>query len=172
MRNNLGLAPAPFAEAVARARNPVAKPPKKRGGTPKFPPPTEKLEQRALFRWAMYAAITRPELHDLFAIPNAGGYVGGYANNMQRVQAMKLEGVRAGVPDICLPHARGIYHALYIELKRVGATASAVSDRQTDWHTRLAKAGNKVAVCLGWEAARDVVLLYIEITQHTTEEPA
>jgi hypothetical protein len=123
--------------------------------------PLEKAEQAALFRWASYAVVTHPELHDMYAIPNAGGYVGGFQNNMQRVMAMKREGMKAGVPDIHLPHARGSHHSLYIELKRIGATASATSDRQRDWHERLRAAGNAVAVCMGWESARDTLLEYL-----------
>ena len=152
----------PFAEAVARARPATTKMSLLKW---RIRPavPTEQSEQRALFRWASYAVVKHPELHDLYAIPNAGGFVGGYASNMQRVQAMKLEGVKAGVPDICLPHARGQYHSLYIELKRIGATASAVKPRQRDWHQRLQAAGHDVAVCLGAEAAKAVILAYLAL---------
>ena len=164
------MTPDLFAEAVARsrqanrdARQRPAKPTQRKASSVHVAVPLEKAEQAALFRWASYAVLTHPELQDLHAIPNAGGYVGGYRNNLQRVQAAKREGVRAGVPDVHLPHARGGFHSLYIELKRVGATPSAVSNRQRDWHERLRAAGNAVHVCLGWEAARDTVLAYLAL---------
>ena len=52
-----------------------------------------------------------PELALLYAIPNGG--------QRNRVVAAKLkaEGVQAGVPDLCLPVARGPYHGLYLETK-------------------------------------------------------
>lgn len=55
-----------------------------------------------------------PELSLLYAIPNAG----------QRSRAlggiMKAEGMLADSPDLCLPVARGGYHAFYLEFKAPG----------------------------------------------------
>jgi len=161
------MIPDMFADAVARSRQghratrKSAKQPKTT--KPIRTQPLEKDEQAQLFRWAGCVSVTHPELVTLHAIPNAGGYAGGYGNNLARVQAAKREGVRAGVPDIHLPVARGGYCSLYIELKRQNATASAVSERQRDWHIRLCEAGNAVHVCCGWEAARDVILEYLSM---------
>jgi hypothetical protein len=136
----------------------------KRDVRAKLPSPPEHQEQALLFQWAQIAAGRHPELRDLFAIPNAGGYTGGFRQNVARVAAMKREGVASGVPDICLPHARGTYHALYIELKRVDATASDTKPAQRDWHMRLRAAGNCVVVCAGWEAARRAIEEYLTLT--------
>gem|GEM_PF-821401 len=173
-RDGAAMTPDLFAEAVVRsrqanrdARKQPAQPKRQKATKPLRTVPLEKDEQAQLFRWASYAVVTHPELVTLHAIPNAGGYVGGFQNNMQRVLAMKREGMRAGVPDVHLPHARGKYHSFYIELKRIGATASATSDRQRDWHERLRAAGNAVAVCRGWEAARDALLAYLALDTTT-----
>lgn len=169
-----------FAEAVRRAKHPPKGAPKPRQamgprrpraadatGAPRKPAPAlvplEKAEQALLFRWAAVMACAHPALQELFAVPNAGGYVGGFANNLRRVQAMKREGLKKGVPDICLPHARGGYHALYLELKRTTATPSDTTAEQRDWHQRLRAAGNRVVVCNGAEAAQTALLEYLAL---------
>jgi len=136
----------------------------KRDVEPRAIVPTEHQEQVFLFQWAEIARGRHPELQDLFAIPNAGGYTGGFRQNVARVAAMKREGVASGVPDICLPHARGRYHALYVELKRANATASDTKPAQREWHMRLRAAGNCVVVCAGWEAARRTIEEYLSLT--------
>jgi len=130
---------------------------------PRAPVPTEHVEQAMLFQWSQLATGKYPELADLFAIPNAGGYTGGFRANVARVVAMKREGVRSGIPDICLPVARGRYHALYIELKRTNAKPSDTKPEQAEWHERLAAAGNCVVVCPGWEAARYAIEAYLTL---------
>lgn len=149
-----------MATATRRAGGGVTK----RDSNPRAVVPTEHQEQALLFQWAQLASGRYPELVDMFAIPNAGGYTGGYKQNVARVAAMKREGVASGVPDICLPHARGRYHALYIELKRVNATASDTKPAQRDWHMRLRAAGNCIVVCPGWEAARRAIENYLALT--------
>ena len=72
---------------------------------------TEAQEQRFLFQWAGLAEQQHPELKLLHHIPNGGKRDARTAANL------KKEGVKAGVPDMCLPVARGQYHGLYIELK-------------------------------------------------------
>ena len=67
---------------------------------------SEHAEQVALFKWAEFAAARWPELTLMHAIPN-----GGHRNKITAAR-LKAEGVRAGVPDICLPVARGGWHGL------------------------------------------------------------
>ena len=47
---------------------------------------------------------------------------------------MKRQGVKAGVPDICLPVARNGYHGLYIELK---AGKNKATKNQEKWQVFL-----------------------------------
>lgn len=120
----------------------------------------EHVEQSLLMQWAEHVAGRYPEVELLFAIPNAGGYTGGFRANVARVQKMKREGVKSGVPDLCLPVARAPYHSLYIEMK-AGPT-SRVSLEQKEWHARLRAQGHAVRVCYSWEAARDEIVRYLE----------
>ena len=115
--------------------------------------PTENAEQAALFQWADFAALTYPELVMMYAIPNGGLRDARTAVTLQRT------GVKSGVPDICLPVARGGYGALYIELKRV--KGGLLSANQKVWLDRLNQAGNRAVVCKGWDAARDTIMDYL-----------
>ncbi len=112
----------------------------------------EHLAQVALFRWAEYQSKRLPELALMFAIPNGGHRSKATAGKL------KAEGVKAGVPDICLPVARGEYHGLWIEMK---AGRNKPTPPQVQWHMRLSQQGHRVAVCWGWEAARDVIEEYL-----------
>ena len=116
--------------------------------------PTEDAEQMALFRWAELQAGKYPELRLLFHIPNGGSRGKAEAG---RFRAM---GVKAGVPDLCLPIAKAGYHGLYIELKRT--KGGRVSPEQTGWLDDLRKRGYVAAVCKGWEDAARVIEWYIK----------
>lgn len=125
--------------------------------------PAEHLEQSWLFQWAEIAAPRYPELRDLYAIPNFSGRIGKVPPRAAVRQALQLnaEGRRRGVPDMHLPHARGGFHSLYVEMKRQRATPSETAPEQRDWHARLRAAGHCVVVANGWEDAREAILAYL-----------
>ena len=110
-------------------------------------------EQEALFAWALYAAGTMPELGLMFHVPNGG--------SRNRIEAAKLkrQGVRAGVPDICLPVARGGFHGLFVELKY---GRNKATDRQTAWLDALRSQGYLAVECVGWDTAREVITKYLK----------
>lgn len=109
-------------------------------------------EQVALFCWASQHTKEHPELADMFAIPNGGKRDKITAANL------KAEGVKAGVPDIFLPAKRGPWCGLFIEMKAHGKKAEK---EQLEYIARLQKAGYGAIVCVGWEAARDTILAYL-----------
>lgn len=115
--------------------------------------PKEAEEQAALFSWARLAAGTMPELKLLYHVPN-----GGSRNRLEAIH-LKQQGVRSGVPDICLPVPRGGKGALYIELKR--RSGGRLEARQKEWLDALNAAGNLAVVCHGWEEARTVIEQYL-----------
>lgn len=110
---------------------------------------SEADEQSCLFQWAAYY----PELEYMYAVPNGGSRHPAEAANLKR------QGVKAGVPDVCLPLARGGYHGLYIEMK-VGRNKP--SEKQKEWLEYLKGAGYATAVCYGFEEAQEVILSYIK----------
>jgi len=132
------------------------------GKTPGRRSQPEHVEQALLLSWCEIACRQKPELGLLFSIPNAGGYTGGFRANVSRVQKMKREGVKSGVPDLFLPVARGPHHGLFIEMK-AGPTAR-VRPEQADWHLELRKQGYAVRVAYGWEAARSAIENYLALT--------
>ena len=121
---------------------------------------SESAHQIALIRWADLQARTRPELGLLYSIANGG------MRNIITAARLKAEGVRAGVPDLCLPVPRNGFGALYIELKApkvAGSTkrAGRLSQAQVDWGKRLALAGNAWVVVHGWDEAREAIEGYL-----------
>lgn len=118
-----------------------------------LPEPTESAEQQSLFQWAALQAGAFPDLSLLYHIPNGG------ARSKATAGRLKAEGVRAGVPDLCLPVPRGAHHGLYIELKR--RHGSKVSPAQREWLDRLSAQGYDTAVCYGWEDAASTIMAYL-----------
>lgn len=119
----------------------------------KMPTVPESVEQINLFRWAILQECKYPELILLHHIPN-----GGLRSKATAVR-LKMEGVKAGVPDICLPVPRGNSHGLYIELK-VGKNKT--SKNQNNWIDALRIQGYQVDVCYGWEEASEVIANYLK----------
>lgn len=117
--------------------------------------PTESVEQQCLFRWAAYQSGKYPELKLLYHVPNGG------SRNKAEAGRFKAEGVKAGVPDLCLPVPRGEFHGLYIELKRL--RGSRTSEDQILWMEELTKQGYCVALCKGWEAAAKTITNYLDM---------
>jgi len=122
---------------------------------PGLPVPTESAEQQALFRWAAWQRGAYPELDLLYHVPNGG------SRKKAEAGRFKAEGVKAGVPDVCLPVARGGFHGLYVELKRL--EKSKTSDDQKDWIVRLTEQGYYAVICKGWENASKAILEYLKL---------
>ena len=111
--------------------------------------------QETLFQWAEYQASKYPELKLLYHIPNGGKRDKVTAINLKR------QGVKAGVPDICLPVAGGGYFGLYIELK-VGSNKP--TKLQNEWLCNLNKQGYLATACYGWQQAAEILVAYLECT--------
>lgn len=124
---------------------------------PKPPVPTESVEQIELFRWAAWQMGAYPELERLYHIPNGGH------RHKATAGRLKAEGVKAGVPDVCLPVPRGGFHGLYIEMKRL--RGNDTTPDQDGWLEFLTKQGYSTAVCRGWEAASKVILDYLQLSK-------
>lgn len=72
---------------------------------------------------------------------------------------MKAEGVRSGVPDLCLPVPRGTYHGLYIENK---AGKGNESDNQKTWIAFLKQQGYYVVTSYSPDIAKQVLITYLQ----------
>jgi len=115
---------------------------------------TEHAHQVAVFMWVQQTGIKQyPELARLFAIPNGGLRHAAIANRL------KMEGVKAGVPDLFLPVPRGGYSGLFIEMKRPGQL-KATSDKQDEWLGYLQQ-HYQTAICDNWRHAVTELLAYM-----------
>ena len=79
---------------------------------------------------------------------------------------LKAEGMRPGVPDLCVPVARGRYHSLYIEMK---ADGGKLTDEQSAWLVRLRAEGMCAYCCYGADSAIALIDRYMALTSDNTD---
>lgn len=97
---------------------------------------SEATEQERVINWATFYAKDFPELDLLHHIPNGG------SRNQLEAANLKRQGVKAGVPDLCLPVARNGKHGLYVEMKW---GKNKTTDKQDWWLEQLRQQGYETA---------------------------
>jgi len=122
-----------------------------------LPAPSEDLEQQWVFQWAAYMTGVLPGIELLYAVPNGGW------RSPATAARLKATGTKRGVPDMCLPVARGPYHGLYIELKKV--RGGRVSVDQQKWLVELRRQGYQALVCHGHDEAVKAIQDYYKEDQ-------
>lgn len=117
---------------------------------------SEAQHQANVIKWSQQPSIRAqwPELALLHHIPNGG------TRDAIEGRHLKQAGVKAGVPDLCLPVARGRYHGLYMEMK---TEKGRTSDAQEWWGEHLAEQGYFWEVCYGWQSAVRVLEWYLSL---------
>jgi len=115
---------------------------------------SEHDEQALVVARAEALAPSVPALKLLHAIPNGGH------RNKATAGKLKAEGVKSGVPDLCLPVPMGDWHGLYVEMK---AHKGRVSDEQRQWLMALRAHGYRAEVCVGADAAWRMICEYLGI---------
>jgi hypothetical protein len=118
--------------------------------------PKESTEQILFFEWVGHAF---PKLI-VYHVPNGG------KRSLKTAVRLKREGVRAGVLDIVVEKARGIYHGMRIEMKR--QKGGALSESQKEMIRDLRAEGYFVAVCQGFDEARAALLEYLAFGEAKT----
>ncbi len=113
----------------------------------------EDEEQMMLFDWAAMRQGKWPELKLMYHVPNEG------KRSIATAMRQKHMGLKTGVPDICLPVARGGWHGLYIELKR--AHGGKLTASQREWLTALEGQGYRAVRCDGWSEAAQAIERYL-----------
>ena len=119
---------------------------------------SEDQQQRMVVKWGQQPEVRAryPELKLLHHIPNERFCT------PQQGRLLKLMGVRAGVPDLCLPVPRGKYHGLYLEMKT--ETGRATEDQKW-WGEQLLAQGYLWQVCRGWQSAVQLLQWYLELKE-------
>lgn len=115
--------------------------------------------QRAVFLWAGQPAIRKrwPELALLHHVKNET------REGAAAVAMDKAQGVKKGVPDLCLPVARGKYHGLYIEMK---SPKGRLSEAQAWWLDALLRQGYAACTCHGYKEAEEVLTWYLNLAKN------
>ncbi len=117
---------------------------------------TEADEQKAVIQWCVLMENRWSELAYIYHIPNGG------SRNVREAANLKEEGVKAGVPDLELPVAKGIYTGLHIEMKH---GKNKVTKEQHNWLTALKKMGRCAAVCYDAESAIRIISEYMQLKE-------
>lgn len=113
--------------------------------------PTEADEQIAVVEYCDARHIP------IFHIPNGG------ERRITTAAYLKKQGVKPGVPDLCIPIAKGKYHGLYIEMKRRAMNKCKVTQTQREWISRLKANGYAAFICPGAENAIKCINWYLEL---------
>ncbi|MBF8802235.1 VRR-NUC domain-containing protein [Pseudomonas asiatica] len=114
----------------------------------------EGLEQAALLKEIQ---LRYPEVYELiYHVPNGGHRVKAVAAKL------KAQGVKAGIPDLVLPMARGGYFGLYIEFKAT-VDPAPVSSSQQACIRRLNDQGYLAVVCRGHFDAMECLRAYLAL---------
>lgn len=113
---------------------------------------SESTEQMTLIDWCNINTCAYPELELIYHIPNEG------KRSDYQGKKLKREGLKKGVPDLCLPVPRREYNGLYIEMKYGNGR---ISKEQKEWLEKLNKQGYLAVVCYGFEEARETIEAYI-----------
>jgi hypothetical protein len=131
-------------------------------------PITEHEYQVQVIQWAEIMAQGKyPVLKWLYAVPNGARTARSTANKL------KAEGMKAGVPDLCLPYPMkrhgpmnlgerlwDWYHGLYIEMKSKD-TKGRVSEDQKKWIAYLLSVGYMVKTAWTSEEAIKAIEEYL-----------
>ncbi|AXO88424.1 VRR-NUC domain-containing protein [Pseudomonas parafulva] len=91
----------------------------------------------------------------IYHVPNGGHRVKAVAGKL------KAQGVKAGVPDLVLPMARGGYFGLYIEFKAMPPFDAEVSPNQDAYIQALTGQGYLAIVCRGRIDAMEAIRAYL-----------
>lgn len=91
----------------------------------------------------------------IYHVPNGGH------RHVMVAKELKKQGVRAGVPDLVLPMARGGYFGLYIEFKARAPYDAAVSPAQDAYLQALTEQGYLAIVCRGHVDAVEAIRAYL-----------
>jgi len=122
---------------------------------------SEATEQEALMEWCVWQQGKYPELGLIYHIPN-----GGSRNTLEAVN-LKRQGVKAGVPDLCLPVAKNGFHGLYIEMKY---GKNKTTQNQEEWLEALKEQGYFTTVCYGAEEAKWIIARYLQFPGYPAME--
>ena len=130
------------------------------GVKPKKKSHPEADEQKALFQWAKLQEWKYPQLKLMFAIPNGG------SRHKIEARNLKLQGVKAGVPDTFLPFPKRcketgqiLCAGLWIEMK---AEKGKLQDNQKEWLSLLNGQDYYAIMAYSADEAIKIIIEYLD----------
>ena len=115
---------------------------------------TETQHQQALYHWwRLYARTQKLPEKAFIHSPNEG------KRSYKAAAVLQSEGMQKGVPDIFIAVPNADKHGLWIELK---TQTGRPTQEQKAYIALLQEQGYEAAICRGWEAARDLIIKYLE----------
>lgn len=120
----------------------------------------KRIDREGLEQAALMAELSArmPVVADLiYHVPNGGHRVKAVAAKL------KAQGVKAGIPDLKLPMARGVFFGLYIEFKATPPNDAAISASQHERIRKLNDQGYLAVVCRGHFDAMEQIRAYLRI---------
>lgn len=120
--------------------------------------PTEAQIQQSIIEWCEWKAKQYPALGMIYHIPNGG------LRSKSEAALFKRLGVRAGMPDLCLPVRSwcGYFHALYLEIKTLNGK---ISKQQSERINALSQYNNMCKVVYSTENAIWQISNHLNIPQ-------
>lgn len=119
--------------------------------------PTEDQEQQAVINACSDIPYKGKTIADyIHHSPNGG------KRGKREAHEFKKAGTKAGFPDLVLPIARQGFHGLYIEMKSLTGSVSAI---QREYMQQLKDENYRVEVCKGAKSAIDVILDYLSMSK-------
>lgn len=105
-------------------------------------------DHTTILKWAAWEAARRPELNLLFEIPTGARTV--------LVLVERPKSARSGLPNFCLPVARGTFHGLFLWRRpEISSTSSA-------WVADLRSQGYAVGTYNNYAQAKRIIKTYLE----------
>ncbi len=128
----------------------------------KKPVQWEHLEQIEVIAWVRNNMGTYTKLEMLYAVPNGGW------RDMKTARHLKAEGCQPGLPDLCLPVAKGGFFGAHFELKTKadklrGIKKGVVGEAQEWWLEKLKQEGYFTTVCYGAEETIQALKNYLSL---------
>ena len=117
----------------------------------KVPVPLERNEAITLTDWVKAQGLGRWWI----MIPNASKLAGNPGQRAAMVAKMKRQGFYVGASDYFLAMPQRGYHGLWLELKR--QRGGSTTPEQKQFQLEMASMGYAVAICKGFEEARQAI---------------
>lgn len=132
----------------------------------RMPVPTEEQEGTWLLEWAHLALCPNGNRVSkyLIHIPNGAFFGRDRKTAAITMRKLRAQGLKVGCSDYFFAYPANREHGLWIELKRLKASPSAVDEEQALFHVDMRRQGYATRIARGWAEARFQITEYLGAT--------